>query len=96
MAKALGFYNKAKSLNPDDSAVSAARLNQYAVELIRAGMVDDARLLLESLIQLYPDEPVLYHSIGDIYLRIGTKYFKKALKIDPTFKPARDLLKKLD
>ena len=49
---------------------------------------------------LYPKNAQLHSDLGDLYAQVGNKdraiaYYKKALKIAPKFKAARDKLNKL-
>lgn len=93
--KALQFYKKAIRINPDDRYVSVSNLNYYALNMKRAGLLDEALEMLKIIVELYPDEALPYNSIAEIYLQRGKTYFKKALKVDPTFEAARKRLKKI-
>ncbi len=89
------FYKKAQEINPDDPAVSATSLNQYANELASFGKLDEGLGLLQLAIELYPREARLYDSLGELYLRKGEKFYKKALELDPSLEHARERLKKI-
>jgi len=91
--EALKLYRKAMEINPDDRALGAGRLNEYATGLIDWGRLDVAMELLKLAVELYPQEAELYNSIAEIYLKRGKKYYRKALEVDPTFEPARERLK---
>jgi len=92
---ALQSYQKAKELNPDDRFVSASNLNQYAGEMARTGLLDEATDMLNIIVKLYPNEAMLYNSIAEIYLQRGKTYFKKSLKVNPAYEPARKRLKEI-
>jgi len=91
--EALKYYKKAMEINSEDGSISAGRLNQYANELANYGQLDNAEQLLNLAIELYPNEPSFYRSIGEIYLRRCKVYFEKALQVDPNYEPARERLK---
>ncbi|MDZ7261274.1 MAG: hypothetical protein ONB05_04110, partial [candidate division KSB1 bacterium] len=93
--KARNFYKKVLAINPDDRAISAENLDLYALELADSGKLNEAMSLLEIAVELYPKEARLYHSMAEIHLKRGKKYYQKALEVDPTFEPARERLKKI-
>ena len=65
------------------------------MELFNSGKWSEAVELLNLASELFPDEARLYNAVGEIYLRRGKGYFQKALKVDPTFEPARRRLKEI-
>lgn len=89
------LFKKAKEIDPDSRAVSARGLNGYALDFIEAQRLDEAKELIEIAISLYPDDPGLYHTMGEIYLKKAKKFFEKAMKADPNFEPSRRRLKKI-
>jgi len=93
--KAREYYKEALEINSDDPAISAERLNRYALELAYFDRLEEAMALLKVAIQVYPEEARLYSSIADIHLERGKDYYQKALEMDPTFEPARKGLKKI-
>jgi len=93
--KAMQFYKKALKINPDAEPINSKSLNRYAVDLMNYGKLDEAMRMLKVAVKLYPEEPRFYHTIGEIYVKLGKKYYKKALKVDPTFEPPRNRLKRL-
>lgn len=88
-------YKKAREINPDDDAISAASLNRYAHGLASFGKWDAGLQLLQLATELYPREARLYDSIGEFYVKKGEKFYKKALEVDPGFEHAREMLKKI-
>jgi len=88
-------YRQALAINPDDESISSRRLNQYAIELASYGQANRAEQLLQIAMKLYPREPRFYNTIAEIYLRRGKTYLEQALKVDPTYEPARKRLKQV-
>lgn len=93
--QARSFYKKAREVDVEDAAISAAALNRYAYELASLGKWDAGLGLLEIATELYPREPRLYDSIAEFYLEKGKKFYQKALEVDPNFEHARERLKKI-
>jgi tetratricopeptide (TPR) repeat protein len=92
------FLKKAARIN-NGGIASARVLNQIAFGL--AGIkVESAIDWLQIVTEIYPEEAVLYNTIGDFYQRQGQRElaidsYKKAVAIDPEFKLAKESLKKL-
>ncbi len=91
------------SINPDGLA-SAPSLNNFAYVMERIGRRDSGIEVLQTAIELYPQEANLYDSLGEFYFKKEMKekareFYKKALEINPNFpnaENARATLKKLE
>ena len=88
-------YKKALEIDPDDESVHPGSFIRYAVDLASNAKLDEAMELLKIAVELYPNDARLYNSVAEIHLEKGKEYYQKALKLDPTFGPARDRLKKI-
>ena len=94
---------RAAAINPNGLA-SAASLNNFAYVMERIGRRDAGIEVLQTAIELYPQEANLYDSLGEFYLKKEMKekareFYKKALEINPNFpnaENAREILKKLE
>jgi CubicO group peptidase (beta-lactamase class C family) len=97
------FLKRAVEIN-GNSAANASGLNTMAYNMERVGMRDAGIALLQTAIELYPQEANLYDSLGDFYSKKGRKekaieFYKKALEINPNYpnaENARAILKKLE
>jgi len=94
---ALALYKKALALDPDYSAVGLSSLYNLARQLNEAGKNDRIMIAFNVAEALYPKNAKLRTDIGDLYLANGQKdkaieYYKKALKIAPRFKLAKEKL----
>lgn len=94
-----GLYSKFRG-----SMASPGGLNSFAYTLEGAGMRDAGIAILQTAVELYPQEANLYDSLGEFYLKKGMKdkaieSYKKALEINPNFpnaENAKAILKKLE
>jgi CubicO group peptidase (beta-lactamase class C family) len=97
------FLKKAAALNPTGLA-SGNGLNNVAYQLHTAGYMDDAFVVIQTAIKLYPQEANLHDTFGEFQLKQGNKAkaleaYKKALELDPNFPnatAAREIVKKLE
>ena len=67
---------------------SPGGLNSIAYQLAGVGMVEEAMLILQTAIELYPQEANLYDSLGEFQLKKGEKAkalasYQKALATNP-------------
>lgn len=104
MARGLASLKRSATLNPSpNSPASAGGLNNIAYQLVGVGMVDEAMAILQTAIEMYPQEANLYDSLGEFQLKKGEKAkaltsYKKALEINPAFgnaAGAKEIVKKL-
>ena len=103
-ARALVSLKKSAALNPAPNApASAGGLNNIAYQLAGVGMVDEAMAILQTAIEMYPQEANLYDSLGEFQLKKGDKAkalasYQKALATNPEFgnaAGAKEIVKKL-
>jgi CubicO group peptidase (beta-lactamase class C family) len=103
-ARGLAALKKSAALNPSPNApASAGGLNQIAYQLAGVGMVDEGMAILQTAIELYPQEANLYDSLGEFQLKKGEKAkalasYRKALETNPNFgnaAAAKDIVQKL-
>ncbi|MEE8142868.1 MAG: serine hydrolase, partial [Planctomycetota bacterium] len=85
----------------DTEDAGAGRLNTLAYSLAGIGLHDSAIDLLKITIEQYPQEANLYDSVGEMYLKKGEKktaieWYRQALKVDPKFENAKQVLKRID
>ena len=103
-ARGTAALKKAATLNPTPGGpASAGGLNNIAYQLAGVGMVDEAMTILQTAIEMYPQEANLYDSLGEFQLRKGEKAkalasYQKALSTNPEFGnavAAKEIVKKL-
>lgn len=103
-ARAVVALKKSATLNPSPGGpASAGGLNNIAYQLAGAGMVEEAMAILQTAIEMYPQEANLYDSLGEFQLRKGEKAkalasYQKALATNPEFgnaAAAKEVVKKL-
>ena len=102
--RGLASLKKSAALNPSpNQPASPGGLNNIAYQLAGVGMVDEAMLILQTAIELYPQEANLYDSLGEFQLKKGEKAkalasYQKALATNPEFgnaAGAKEIVKKL-
>ncbi len=103
-ARGTAALKKAAALNPSPGGpASAGGLNNIAYQLAGVGMVDEAMAILQTAIDMYPQEANLHDSLGEFQLKKGDKAkalasYQKALAINPEFgnaTAAKEIVKKL-
>lgn len=103
-ARGTAALKKAAALNPSPGGpASAGGLNNIADQLAGVGMVDEAMAILQTAIDMYPQEANLYDSLGEFQLKKGEKAkalasYQKALTLNPEFGnavAAKEIVKKL-
>lgn len=100
--KGMQFLKSAAAINGNGLA-SAGGLNGLAYEIAGAGMTDAALAVLHAAVELYPQEANLYDTLGEFYLKKGSKekaieFYKKALATSdkyPNAEKAKEVLKQL-
>ncbi|MGI8734735.1 MAG: serine hydrolase [Pyrinomonadaceae bacterium] len=104
MARGLASLKRSATLNPSPNGpASPGGLNNIAYQLAGAGMIDEAMAILQTAIELYPQEANLYDSLGEFQLKKGEKAkalasYQKALDTNPTFgnaAGAKEIVRKL-
>jgi tetratricopeptide (TPR) repeat protein len=95
-AKALEYTRRAYVVNPYDYNVL---VNMGTVHTRMGDIKEGAAYYLKAA-DLYPEKPIPCYNLGNIFYLSGQKdeaaiWLKKALKSDPNFKPALELLKKM-
>jgi len=94
------LIEEALQANPGGLAAQSS-LNTIAYELAARESYDEAIALLQVAIELNPQVANLYDSTGEMYLRKGdhgtaVEWYKKALKVDPDFINAQQMLKQIE
>lgn len=90
LEKALTTYQKAIELKPDD----AAYYNNYALALVKAKKLDEARAALTKAAEINPTGAgQYYYNLGAVLTNTGqseaaTEAFKKAIEADPNYAEA--------
>lgn len=104
LARGIASLKKSATLNPSPNGpASAGGLNSIAYQLAGAGMVDEAMAILQTAIEIYPQEANLYDSLGEFQLKKGEKAkalasYQKALATNPEFgnaAGAKEIVRKL-
>lgn len=95
-AKALEFTEKAYKINPYDYMTIVNMGTVYS----RMGKAREGAEYYLKASELYPEKPVPAFNLGNIFYLSGqkaeaVKWLEKALKADPQFNPALELLKKI-
>jgi tetratricopeptide (TPR) repeat protein len=93
--KARQLYLEAKKKEIGAEAVNISTLRYYASQLFRNNKLNQALSLLTLFCELFPKEARLYSIMGDIYLELSRRNFKKATTINPTLEHPWDQLKKI-
>jgi tetratricopeptide (TPR) repeat protein len=75
-------------------------LNNIGYSLLNSRMFDEAIVLFEQNVRLFPDEANPHDSLAEAYLMkgerdIAIRHYKKALEIDPNFSSSKTALEKL-
>jgi tetratricopeptide (TPR) repeat protein len=96
---ALKLYSRALTLEPEHSGVALSSLYGLARQLNEAGKNNRIMIAFGVAELLYPKNAKLRVDIGDLLMANGHRdkaieYYKKALKIAPRFKTAREKLER--
>lgn len=99
--KAFAGYRQIKKENPDNAAVTEARINGLGYGFLRAKKLPEAIAYFKLNVELYPDSYNVYDSLGEAYLANGDKElaianYKKSLELNPKNTNATEALKKLN
>jgi tetratricopeptide (TPR) repeat protein len=98
---ALGAYQAMKDGNLHNAYYYCSEtLNQAAYELLGAGKVDEAIRLFELNAAEYPEDPNVYDSLAEGYMKRGDKqlaiqFYRKSLALNPENTNAVNMLKTL-
>ncbi len=90
-ARGVAALKKSATLNPTSGGpASPGGLNNITYQLAGVGMVDEAMAILQTAIEMYPQEANLYDSLGEFQLKRGEKEkalasYRKALETNPDF-----------
>lgn len=98
--KARRLYKKAFVLNPEHPSVSLNEIFRFERKLIYAKKIEEFFALAEIAAELYSRNARFHKGLADLYLQIGQKekameFYKKALKINPEYKEAKERLETL-
>lgn len=98
--EARSYFRKAFDLDPEHPSVSLDRFESIARRLERAKKTDAIFSLADIALELYPKDAGLHLEIGNIYLKAGQEekaqvLYRRALKLDPKLKAAKEKLKEL-
>jgi len=93
--KGLSFFRKAHEINPNDYMAGPAGLARLANQLVYGGKRAYAMSVLETALELYPDEARVLNGIAGLYMLKAEKWYEKALEADPMNEGARENLKKI-
>jgi CubicO group peptidase (beta-lactamase class C family) len=99
--KALAAYRQIKKEQPDNTAVSEARINGLGLGFMRAKKLPEALAYLKLNVELYPNSWNTYDSLAEAYMANGDKElaianYKKSLEMNPKNTNAIEALKKLN
>ncbi len=100
LAEAIEGYTKIKKEKPLNAAVQEARLNDLGYSLLQNRRISEAIAIFKVNVELYPQSPNAYDSLGEAFLANGDKAmaainYKKALELDPHNENAANILKRL-
>ena len=98
--EARSYFKKAFDLDPEHPSISLDRFESIARRLERAKKTDAIFSLADVALELYPKDAGLHLEVGNIYLKAGQEekaevLYRKALKLDPKLKEAKEKLKEL-
>jgi CubicO group peptidase (beta-lactamase class C family) len=98
--KALESYRQIKKEQPDNAAVSEARINGLGLGFMRAKKLPVALAYLKLNVEFYPNSWNTYDSLAEAYMANGDKElaianYKKSLEMNPKNTNATEALKKL-
>ncbi len=98
--QAIKQYRELKKNQPDSYDFHPRQLNSLGYQLISMKRITDAIEIFKLNIEAYPDNAVLYDSLGEAYMIIddkenAIKYYEKALELNPKLESAILALKKL-
>ncbi|CAN5440594.1 hypothetical protein BH10BAC5_BH10BAC5_27650 [soil metagenome] len=76
-------------------------LNNFGYMLLQSGTVKDAIEVFKLNVEMFPESPNVYDSLGESYMNNGDKElaiknYKKVLELDPKNENAANMLKKLE
>ena len=99
--KALAGYRQIKKEQPDNAAVSEARINGLGLGFMRTKKLPEALAYLKLNVEFYPNSWNTYDSLAEAYLANGDKElaivnYKKSLQMNPKNTNAIEALKKLN
>jgi hypothetical protein len=99
--EAIAAYRKIKKEQPENVAVSEARLNRLGYELLRARKLRESIAVFALNVELYPQSFNVYDSLGEAYMENGDrelaiKNYRRSLELNPSNKGAVEALKKLE
>ena len=99
--KALAAYRQIKKEQPDNVAVSEARINGLGLGFMRAKKLPEALAYLKLNVEFYPNSWNTYDSLAEAYLANGDKElaianYKKSLQMNPKNTNAVEARKKLN
>jgi CubicO group peptidase (beta-lactamase class C family) len=98
--KALESYRQIKKEQPDNAAISEARINGLGLGFMRAKKLPEALAYLKLNVEFYPNSWNTYDSLAEAYMANGDKElaianYKKSLEMNPKNTNATEALKKL-
>jgi tetratricopeptide (TPR) repeat protein len=98
--KALESYRQIKKEQPDNAAISEARINGLGLGFMRAKKLPKALAYLKLNVEFYPNSWNTYDSLAEAYMANGDKElaianYKKSLEMNPKNTNATEALKKL-
>ncbi len=94
------LYKKAFAMSPKHPSVSLNEFLGLGRRLMNVKKIKEFFSLVEVAAELYPRNARFHKGIADLYLQIGQKekaleFYRKALKINPDYKEAKESLEKL-
>ncbi len=87
--------------NKDMYEFREGELNNFGYALLQSGKVSDAIEVFKLNVEMFPESPNVYDSLGESYMNNGDKEmaiknYKKVLELDPKNENAANMLKKLE
>ena len=87
-----------QQLNQHPDKISPFGVALLAYRIVQGGCTDTlpvAKQIFELLVNTYPDIPILYDMLGEVYFRLAVINYQKAVSLDPTLWGADETLQQL-
>jgi CubicO group peptidase (beta-lactamase class C family) len=98
----LSFYQKLKAEKPGEyDFANESTLNEIGYNYLSDNQVNDAIIIFQYNVKLFPTSGNVYDSLGEAFYKLGDKKnallnYKKSVKLDPGNSGAKDIIAKLE